>query len=132
MFASAGYASARKSYANAEIGARVEAASPHELIAVLFEELLKNLDTLGVGLSANGTMTRAAAIQRRSRVNTIIIGLEASLNHNQGGEIAGGLLAIYREARRLIGEGVTAGDPKPVIEARGMIAEIADAWSQIG
>jgi flagellar protein FliS len=131
MFASSGYAVAKQRYANADLGARVEAASPHQLVAVLFEELLKHLDTLAAGLSANGTLTRVAAIQRKGRIATIILGLEASLDHRQGGEIAGGLAAIYRESRRLVTAGTMQQDPKPIIQAREMIAEIAGAWGQI-
>lgn len=132
MFASTGYAVAKQRYANADLGARVEAASPHQLVAVLFEELLKHLDTLAAGLSANGTLTRVTAIQRKGRIATIILGLEASLDHKQGGEIARGLAAVYREARRLVTAGTMQHDPKPIIEAREMIAEIAAAWRQIG
>jgi flagellar protein FliS len=131
MFASTGYAVAKQRYANADLGARVEAASPHQLVAVLYEELLKNLDTLAAGLSANGTLTRVAAIQRKGRIATIILGLETSLDHRQGGAIAAGLAAVYREARRLVTTGTMQNDPKPIVEARAMIAEIAGAWNQI-
>jgi flagellar protein FliS len=132
MYASAGYASAKKSYANADIGARVEVASPHELVAVLFEELLKNLDTLIVGMGTNGTLGRSGVILRRARANTILLGLEGSLDRSKGGEIAAGLSAVYREARRLIAAGSTEGDADQIRQARAMIAEIAAAWAQIG
>ncbi len=46
--------------------------------------------------------------------------------------IAAGLSAIYRESRRLIAAGSDAGDAAPIREARTMIAEIAEAWKQIG
>jgi flagellar protein FliS len=131
MYASAGYASAKKSYANVDIGARVEASSPHQLVAVLFEELVKNLDTLIVGLGVGGTLGRSGVILRRARANTILLGLEGSLDRKQGGEIAAGLSAIYREARRLIAAGSDAGDADPIRQARAMIVEIAGAWAQI-
>jgi flagellar protein FliS len=132
MFANAGYANARARYATIDIASKVEGASPHQLIAVLYEEVLKTLDTLAVGLAANGTLSREGLIQRRSRANSILLGLEGSLDHAQGGELARGLSAIYREARRLIGAGVTGHDPKSIIQAREMIAEIAVAWAKIG
>ncbi|WP_454885211.1 flagellar export chaperone FliS [Sphingomonas oryzagri] len=131
MYASAGYANARKSYANVDIGARVEASSPHQLVAILFDELVKNLDTLIAGLGPNGTLNRSQVIVRRARANTILLGLEGSLDRTQGGEIAMGLSSIYREARRLIGAGSDASDAAPIREARAMIAEIAGAWAQI-
>ena len=110
----------------------MEGATPHQLIAVLYEELIKSLDTLVVGLSANGTLTRAGAIQRKARANAILFGLEGCLDHEQGGELARGLSAIYREARRLLEQGVGEHDPKPVIQTREMISEIASAWARIG
>lgn len=132
MYATGYASSAKKSYANIDIGARVEAASPHQLVSVLFEELLKNLDTLIVGLGANGTLNRSGVILRRARANTILLGLEGSLDRSKGGEVAAGLSAVYREARRLIAAGSDGNDAEPIREARAMIAEIAGAWAQIG
>jgi flagellar protein FliS len=132
MFASAGYAAAKQQYATIDLSSKIEGASPHRLIAVLYEDLLKTFDALAVGLAANGTLSRDGVIKRRSHANSILQGLEGSLDHKQGGEIAGGLAAIYREARRLVGVAATQYDPKPIIQAREMIAEIADAWARIG
>jgi flagellar protein FliS len=131
MFATAGYAAAKAQYSSIDIASKVEGATPHQLIAVLYEELIKSLDTLAVGLSANGTLTRAGAIQRKARANTILFGLDGCLDHEQGGELARGLSAIYREARRLLEAAVARHDPKAVIQAREMISEIASAWAKI-
>jgi len=132
MFATAGYAAAKARYNSIDIATRIEGASPHHLISVLYDELIKTLDTLAVGLSANGTLSRAGAIERKSRASSILFGLEGCLDHTQGGELAAGLAAIYREARRLIDAGVREHDPKWIIQTREMIAEIADAWAKIG
>jgi len=132
MFASAGYASPRQHYAAIDLGSKVEGASPHRLIAILYEELLKTLDALAVGLAANGTLSREGAIKRRSRASSILLGLGGSLDHTQGGDLSRGLAAVYREARRLTDAAVAQHDPKPIIQAREMIAEIADAWGRIG
>jgi flagellar protein FliS len=132
MFASTGYAAAKQQYASIDLGSKIEGATPHRLIAILYEDLLKTFDALAVGLAANGTLSRDGVIRRRSHANSILQGLEGSLDHAQGGEIAGGLAAIYREARRLIAMGAVQSDPKPIIQAREMIAEIADAWARIG
>ncbi len=132
MFATAGYAAAKARYNTIDLATKVEGASPHRLISVMYEELIQSLDTLAAGLSANGTLTRANAIQRKSRANAILLGLEGCLDHGQGGELARGLAAIYREARRLIDAGTAGHDPKPIIQAREMMSEIAEAWAGIG
>ncbi len=132
MLATAGYGAAKARYATIDLSSKVEGASPHQLISILYEELIKTLDTMAVGLAANGTLSRDGVIARRSRASAILMGLEGSLDHAQGGELAQGLAAIYREARRLIGEGAAQHDPKPIIQTREMIAEIAEAWARIG
>jgi flagellar secretion chaperone FliS len=132
MYAAAGYAAAKARYNTIDLASRVEGATPHQLISVLYDEVRKALDTLAVGLSANGTLSRAGAIERKSRVNAILLSLEGCLDHTQGGELAQGLAAIYREARRLADAGAIGHDPKPIIQAREMIAEIAEAWARIG
>ena len=50
MLATAGYAAATARYNTIDLASRVEGASPHRLIAVLYDELIKSLDTLAVGL----------------------------------------------------------------------------------
>jgi flagellar secretion chaperone FliS len=127
-----GYAAAKARYRTIDIDSRVQGASPHGLIAVLYEELAKTLDTLALGVGPTGTMQMPAIISRRSRANSILLGLEVSLDHAQGGDLARGLSAIYREARRLIGVGIDQHDPNPIVQAREMIAEIAEAWDSIG
>jgi flagellar secretion chaperone FliS len=125
-------ASARARYNTIDVASQVEAASPHRLIAILYEELLKQLDTIVAGFRAGATATRPGMPERRSRANTILMGLEGSLDRGQGGDLAQGLSAIYREARRLIGDGMTQNDPQRIIQAREMMSEIADAWAEIG
>lgn len=131
MYAQSGYAAAKARYRDIDIASKVEGASPHSLIAVLFEELAKTLDALAVGIGPNGVLSRAGVIERRGRANAILLGLEGSLDFAQGGDLARGLSAIYREARRLIAVGATERDPTALIQAREMIGEIAEAWGQI-
>lgn len=127
-----GAAVAKARYREVDVGAKVAGATPHGLIAVLYDELIKTLDTLAVGIGPNGTLARAGIIDRRARASSILLGLEGSLDHGQGGELAQGLQAVYREARRLIGAGIDARDPQLLRQAREMISEIAEAWAQIG
>jgi flagellar protein FliS len=132
MYGYAGQAAARARYRDIDIASKVGGASPHGLIAVLFEELTRTLDTLAVGIGPNGTLSRSGIIERRARANSILLGLEGSLDFAQGGDLAQNLSAIYREARRLIASAIADRDPATLGQARAMIAEIAEAWNQIG
>ena len=114
-------------YRDVDVAARVEGASPHALIAVLFEELLKALDTLSAA-TASGDRARVNATEARAL--SLLHGLEGGLDFERGGEIAQSLGKIYREARRLLG--APGSDRLPAIaQARTMIADIAGAWSSI-
>lgn len=130
MFYGQGYAgSGARRYAAVHAGSRIEGASPHALVKILFDELLLALDTAVV---AERHCDRVKASDKQARAMSIIHALEASLDFEQGGEIASGLAAIYREARRLLLTGSRERDPKPVEQARAIIGEIADAWEKIG
>ncbi len=145
MFGTMGHAAARARYAQVDLGSKVEGANPHRLIGILYEDLLRTLDTMAaalgqpsVGAAALGRPGGGAAAMRpgmadrRARAASILLGLETSLDHGRGGDLSLGLAAVYREARRLIAAGIAAGDAAPIVQAREMIAEIAEAWSTIG
>ena len=87
-------------YRDIDVAARVEGATPHGLILIMFDELLKGIDTLGAAEAARDQARRNAA---QARVVSLLHGLETSLDYKRGGEIADNLGRIYREARRLLG-----------------------------
>lgn len=131
MFYNQGYAgtAAARRYAAVHSGSRVEGATPHALVKLLFDELLLALDSAALA-ERNGDRMKVS--DKQARAMSILFALESSLDHDKGGDIALGLAQIYREARRLLLEGAKARAVEPVDQARAMIAEIADAWSQIG
>lgn len=116
-------------YRNVDIESRIEGANPHQLVVIMFEELLKSLDAMAVAAQRGDFAQR---VKRQSRAMSILHGLEGSLDHEKGGDIAEGLSGIYREARRLVMLGSRENDPEQILRARAMLHEIASAWSQIG
>ncbi len=131
MFYNQGYAGAgaARRYAAVHSGSRVEGATPHALVRVLFDELLI---ALGSAALAERNGDRVKVSDKQARAMSILFALESSLDHDKGGDIALGLAQIYREARRLLLEGAKSRTVEPVEQAKAMIAEIADAWNQIG
>ncbi len=130
MFKAQGYGGgAGARYRSVDIASRVEGATPHRLIEVLFEELQQSIDT-SVAALRRGELGRRGEAQARAL--SILHALEVSLDFDRGGEIARGLAAIYREARRLIVAGLRDGDPNRVMQASQMLGEIAEAWRAIG
>lgn len=123
------FSNARASYANIDLASRVQGASPHQLIVIMFSEALKALDAMVVASERNDLVRYS---EKQTRILSILHGLETSLDFETGGEIATGLASIYREARRLV---VLAGrerQSEPLQRARHMLSEIAEAWETIG
>jgi flagellar protein FliS len=123
------YSGAGARYRSVDMSSRVEGATPHRLVAILFEELLGAIET---AQAAARQGNRARRAERQSRALSILHALEASLDFEKGGEIAVGLCSIYREARRLIALSSRDGGPEPIEQARVMLADIAGAWEAIG
>ena len=124
----AGAAAARR-YAAVHSGSRTEGATPHALVKILFDELGLALEAAALA-ERNGDRMKVS--DKQARAMSILFALESSLDFDKGGDVAVGLAQIYREARRLLLVGAKERSAEPVDEARLLIAEIADAWNQIG
>jgi flagellar secretion chaperone FliS len=130
MYAMRGqFGMAKARYQRVDVASRVEGANPHQLITVLYDELLKALDAMAAAMARNDYVQRG---ERQARALRLISGLETSLDFDQGGEIALGLAKIYREARRLTVAAGRENDVKLIERAREMLSEVAQAWEQIG
>jgi flagellar protein FliS len=116
-------------YQSVDISSRIEGATPHRLVQIMYEELLKALDAMAFATSRGDYVQRG---ERQSKVLAILTGLETSLDFDKGGQIAVDLVAIYREARRLVIAGGREGDAQLIVQARDVIQEISNAWDAIG
>lgn len=132
MFMSNGYGAmsgAKLRYQAVDVGSQVEGASPHRLIGILFDELMKAMEIL---VAAQRAGNRAKIIGKQARVSTILLALETSLDFRNGGEIALNLAKVYREARRLVQLGGRNDQPELIELARSYLTGIVEAWEQIG
>ena len=131
MFGSAArarYVPAGARYHSVDVTTRIEGASPHRLVAILYEELLTRMTMLK---SALGSGDIARRTDSQTRVLAIIAALDAGLDHEQGGEVAGLLATVYTETSRLVGLAVRDQDMAPIDTARGFIVDLATAWDKI-
>jgi flagellar protein FliS len=120
---------ARMRYQDVELRSRTESASPHGLVALMFDELLKALDAMAAACKRGDYAQRAA---RQARALSILNGLQVSLDYEKGGEIAASLGTIYKEAHRLTLLGGKENDAELVLRAREIMHDIATAWEAIG
>ena len=129
MYQNARFRAGTARYQSVDISSRIEGATPYRLVQIMYEELLKALDAMAFAAARGDYVKRG---ERQSKVLAILTGLETSLDFDKGGEIAAGLVVIYREARRLVIAGGREGDARHVTAARDMIHEISTAWDAIG
>ena len=119
---------ANQHYRNIELQSRVASASPHGLVSLLYEEMLRSLDllvvTVGRGAPISGNAHHVKAL-------SIIIALESSIDFNSGGDLAGILQRIYRSAARSLNHAAQANDINDITEVRSAMREIAYAWSAL-
>jgi flagellar protein FliS len=129
MYRAGQFGGAGARYRNIENNSRVEGASPHKLIAILFEEVLRAIDATRVAME-RGDIARQA--DRQARALSILQALDASLDTERGGDVAANLSKIYREGRRLIVAGTREKRADLIVHAREMLGDIASAWDNIG
>lgn len=122
------FGAAKVRYQNIDLTSRIEGASPHGLVAILFDELLKSLDAMAAACRRKDFSQRGA---RQSRSLSILHALEGSLDFEDGGEIALSLAAIYREARRLVLAAGRDNDAEQIVRAREMLHQISSAWEAL-
>jgi flagellar protein FliS len=112
-----------------DLTSRIEAASPHGLVVVMFDELLKALDAMAAAARIKDFGQRGT---KQARALSILHGLEGSLDFETGGEIAESLATIYAQARFLIIDAGRSNDIEQILRAREMLSQIASAWETLG
>ena len=116
------------SYTSLDAYGRVEQANGHELIRLL-------LDTLSVRITEAKNCIEQDDINekivRLTKALNILDGLRMSLNEEDGGDIARNLDDLYDYMQRRLVEANAHNDVSILVEIKGLVDEIKDAWSQI-
>ncbi|MEW4467099.1 flagellar export chaperone FliS [Parasphingorhabdus sp. JC815] len=115
-------------YAAAGKEARVMNANAHELITILFEELLNLLDEIYVIQSRD---EKRGIADQQAMALTIVDSLMISLDMEKGGDLAKNLHQIYSQVRHLIAAKESASSLENNRAAHQIISEIYSAWLQI-
>jgi flagellar secretion chaperone FliS len=124
-----GHARAGARYRSVDVSTRVEGASAHRLVSILYDELLTLIGTAAGAHRQRDFSKRGGA---QARAFAILDGLRADLDFDKGGDVAPMLASVYAEVRRLILVAGRENAPEKFDEARKLIAEIAAAWDAIG
>ena len=119
---------AQSQYKSLELASRVEGASPHALVGILYDELLRSLDVLGAALRQGRDIAREPSA---ARARSILTALSASLDFDQGGGVAQTLAGVYRAMTLTLSEATTKGDAAKLAELRDGVATISESWKRL-
>ncbi len=98
------------------------------LIRMMFDALIDSLVMAEAQIKRNDLYGKWESISRASR---IVLGLQSSLDHEKGGELAANLDELYAYVSRRLIHANASNDPAIVSELRGLMSEIRDAWATI-
>jgi flagellar protein FliS len=117
-------------YQQMEIESDVRGADPHRLIVLLFDGAESALKQAQAHIAADNVVGKSESIMKA--VEIILDGLSASLNLEEGGELAGNLRALYSYmVSRLIHANIHK-DAAAITEVQNLLGEIAGAWREMG
>jgi flagellar protein FliS len=117
-------------YGNVGIGTAVATANPHQLIVLLFEGASQAVVVARSAIEAGDIAKKGSSITKA--IDIILNGLRASLNTEQGGDLARNLYALYDYMARRLLHANLHNDTAALDEVRRLLNEIHDAWVAIG
>lgn len=127
MFTSRGNAAQAYSKVGVETG--VEAASPHQLIVMLFDGALLAISNAGLHMQEKNVSEKGRSISHA--IDIINSGLKASLDKDKGGELAQNLDALYGYMCDRLLQANLRNDRTALDEVSRLLADIRSAWVEI-
>jgi flagellar protein FliS len=117
-------------YRQVDLESEIRGADPHRLIILLFDGAETAMHQALACLEANDIQGRSDALMKA--IDIILSGLSASLNVEEGGELAQNLKALYEYmVSRLIYANVHR-DAAAIREVQKLLGEISGAWREMG
>ncbi len=124
----------KAAYDRVGIETGVETADPHKLILMLFEGALLAVASASLHMKRNenaGDLARKGEAVSKA-INIITNGLKASLDQEAGGELSARLAALYDYMGERLLQANLHNQPAILDEVSHLLAELKDAWAQIG
>ena len=117
-------------YGQVQVGSGVATASPHKLIAMLFDGALLSIAQARVHLRIGDIPVRGKAISKAIAI--IDEGLKISIDLEAGGELAQNLRGLYEYMSHRLLEANLKADDAMLAEVEGLLKELKSAWDAIG
>ncbi|WP_454712694.1 flagellar export chaperone FliS [Cupriavidus nantongensis] len=120
---------AANAYAQVGVQTGAMSASPHKLIAMLYDGARAAIARARFHLEGGDIAARGNAISKA--IDIIDNGLRAVLDHDAGGEISANLEALYEYMVRRLMLANLRSDAALLGEVDGLLESLASAWAQI-
>lgn len=101
---------------------------PHRTITLLLQGAIERIRLAERAMAEGNVAEKLEAIDRALDIVDV---LRASLDHEAGGQIAGGLEALYTYISELLVQGNAGNQPAPLAESIKLLGEIVSAWAAI-
>ena len=123
------FASPISSYQQISLESEIQGADPVHLITLLFDGATAALEKAQIQLAANDFRGKSDSLTKAILI--ISDGLSASLNVEQGGELAERLQALYSYMVSRLIHANAHKDAAAIAEVLQLLGEIAGAWREI-
>jgi flagellar protein FliS len=118
-----------QSYAKVGIEAAVESSDPHRLILMLFDGAITAISLAKIHMDAGDIPQKGMAISKA--IDIVTNGLQASLDMESGGDLAGRLAGLYDYmAQRLLFANLK-NSAAALDEVSELLTSLRDAWAEI-
>ena len=122
------YTNPKTAYLTTRATSSVHGASPHKLIALLFDAALENLAIVKGAMQRNEIKQKIDGIRK---VIDIVNELQSSLDHDKGGQVATNLDDLYTFCTNRLALANATNDVEKIDEVYRVIAELQQGWSEI-
>ena len=116
-------------YKQVGLETEIAGADAHKLVLMLLDGAISAIKLSSIGINKRDYQTKSAQISKA--ISIINEGLRASLDHQQGGQIAGRLDSLYLYITSQLLEANLSNRIEPLDEALELLVMIQDAWKGI-
>jgi len=119
-----------KAYASVGLETGINSASPHRLIVMLYDGALEAIRKAKLYMEMKDPIQKGQAIDKALRI--IHEGLAASLNRDEGGQLAEQLLALYDYIGNELISANARNDVQRLDACTRLLEDLRSAWCEIG
>lgn len=116
------------SYRSVDLESRASAASPYQLVLVLFDGLLDELDRTRGHLQARRFEQKGRSLEK---CLSILDALTSALDHEQGGELVAGLARLYEYCSARLCEVSVTLSTEGLDEVLYLLRELRQGWEGV-